>query len=1782
MNKIYRVVFNHATQTWTAVAEFARAKGKSATVDQSAAAKTVVSAGKIGFTPKLLTLLLLSGLSLQSQASGFGQNQPIYSFTEAPTPQNPRGTLEAINVGVPESKNTSTGGYNSQTKKEDLYAQGMSGTQVGNQKAVVSGYGGTAYGSQATATGYGSTAIGAAARALKSSSLALGQSAYANGDWSTSIGRQATTTEANTIAVGTASSAVAKSAISVGLSARAAGERAIAIGAKEATDTKTANRYDPDTNTQAFGEDSIALGTKARTNKAAKDGIAIGHDTEVEAEKGIAVGTNTLVKGAGSGAFGSTLQTNPQQKNIVEGQGSFSIGNNNSVTANSTVVLGSNINTENVSENSVFLGDGSSSDGDKSTVNSSTVSIDNQKNITFNNYAGTTPTGIVTVGSKGHERRIQNVAAGNVSQTSTDAINGSQLYSTNQALGKAAGSIATHLGGNSSVNADGSLTAPTYSLVEGKPSENKKKNYNNVGAALQALNSALEQSLTFQGNEGGNITKKLGDTLTIKGGATTQGNFSSKNTKVVVNGANGNKTLEVQIAENPEFNELKTNKLTVEKTSTFKGKITAQDGINITKGNLEVQNGVTVKMGNNKITEVADGKNTNDAVNFGQLTQVENKAKEAKTAADKAKEAADAAKNKAEQGFNLTANGQNQSTVKPGNTVNIKNGNNISVTKNTNNHEITIATSDAPSFTTITTTNGATIGGKLAANGGLDVKGGNIDMNNGKITKLQAGTDTTDAVNKGQLDTVDNKAQQAQRDATAAGKKADQASATAEQAKKQADDAVQKANEADTKADAAKKDAGEAKKDAGVAKKVADEAKNTAQNATNTANTAKDTADNALAEAQKGTKYQGDDKQTLTRKLGETLNIKGGQTNTDKLSENNIGVVKGQDDSTLNVKLAKDIQGLDSVTTGTLTATGAITQGPNDKRIVIDNGKITGLSETPTVDDDAANKKYVDDQNNKQNEGLKDLVGGNALVKDGKVTASDIGGTGKKTISEAIEAVRTTANSSASQFKGDNDTIVQPQNGVLNVKGGVTDTNKLSANNIGVIGDTNGTLTVKLAKELSDLDKVTVGTDQNKIELDGATGSVSAKNVTTKDLQATGDTTLGGQDKNLTVQKGTTINMGNNKITQVEDGTEAKDAVNFGQLTEVDNKAKTAQTTADNALAKANEGFKLQANGKNESTVTPGSTVDFKNGKNIQVTKDGNNITIATSDTPEFTSITTTNGATIGGKLTANQGLDVNGGNIAMNDGKITGLKAGEEDADAVNKGQLDGVKTDLETQLTNKTTEITNTLTNKGTKYQGDDNQTLSLRLGETLNIKGGVATNDLTTVDNIGVVKGQDDSTLNVKLAKDLKGLESVTTGTLTATGAITQGTNGAQIVINNGKITGLSATPTDNADAANKKYVDDQNNTQNDGVKDLVGGNALVKDGKVTATDIGGTGQNTIHEAINSVRTTANSSAREFKGDNDTIVQPQNGVLNVKGGVTDTNKLSANNIGVIGDANGTLTVKLAKELSDLDSVTVANTITAGTGENQVQLDGKTGAVTAKNITATETVKGKNLVATEKVTVGTNGNQIDLDGTTGKVTTKDLTVSGDTTLGGQGKNLTVQKGTTINMGGNKITEVADGTEANDAVNKGQLDGVKTDLETQLTDKATEITNALTNKGLNFGANEGEIVHRELGETLNIKGALANDVAASSENIRTKTHTDGTIEILIADKPKFTSIETDTLKVKGNAEIDGNQTVGGNQTVRGNQEVDGNSHIKGDQAVDGNLNVKGNADIQGSQRVGG
>uniref|UniRef100_UPI002353CCCC YadA-like family protein n=1 Tax=Actinobacillus porcinus TaxID=51048 RepID=UPI002353CCCC len=210
----------------------------------------------------------------------------------------------------------------------------------------------------------------------------------------------------------------------------------------------------------AVGYQATASGTNA---------LAMGKGATVTGENSIAIGTGNQVAASKSGAFGDpNIIMNTTSDNVAV-SGSYAIGNDNVINSSNTFVLGNDVNNKldadgkitgqaagNTVENSVYLGnkttatagDGSKTgtlknrkqngeEGTTTTAGSTgTVSTAKVGNMTYGGFAGAKADGVVSVGAAGNERRVQNVAAGEISATSTDAINGSQLYSVAQGVDK--------------------------------------------------------------------------------------------------------------------------------------------------------------------------------------------------------------------------------------------------------------------------------------------------------------------------------------------------------------------------------------------------------------------------------------------------------------------------------------------------------------------------------------------------------------------------------------------------------------------------------------------------------------------------------------------------------------------------------------------------------------------------------------------------------------------------------------------------------------------------------------------------------------------------------------------------------------------------------------------------------------------------------------------------------------------------------------------------------------------------------------------------------------------------------------------------------------------------------------------------------------------------------------------------------------------------------------------------------------------------------------------------
>ena len=334
------------------------------------------------------------------------------------------------------------------------------------------------FGLSSTATGIGSTALGFGARAISTNAVAIG-GAGGNGVTALTVANSTTASGVGSIAIGSntlrGAQAAGTDAIAIGGQSTASFSSGIAIGRGS-------------TSAGAFG---LAAGDGA---SASTNGIAIGKGTIATGTSSISIGLGNNVSGNNSGAIGDP--------STVTGANSYSLGNNNSVASNNAFALGNNITIPTGLDGSVVL-------GNDSTVSASVPTAGDTINGVTYNYAGATPVvgGVVSVGSAGGERQITNVAAGQVSSASTDAVNGSQLFATNtsvNSLGTTVNNIVNNGAGikyfhSNSILAD-SLASGTDSVAVGP-------------AATASASNAMAL--------GNGATATIADSVALGSGATT-------------------------------------------------------------------------------------------------------------------------------------------------------------------------------------------------------------------------------------------------------------------------------------------------------------------------------------------------------------------------------------------------------------------------------------------------------------------------------------------------------------------------------------------------------------------------------------------------------------------------------------------------------------------------------------------------------------------------------------------------------------------------------------------------------------------------------------------------------------------------------------------------------------------------------------------------------------------------------------------------------------------------------------------------------------------------------------------------------------------------------------------------------------------------------------------------------------------------------------------------------------------------------------------------------------
>ena len=1620
---------------------------------------------------------------------------------------------------------------------------------------------------------HGSTIVQGAGAQAKNGTVAIGDNSTAMADNSVALGTGATVTKTNRanvgnvqgVAIGRNASVEVNNGVAIGNLTKVASLNGFALGNTSWAGYDEAGNYvgaDNDqafgTNARAWGGSSMAFGNNAKA--AAGGAVAMGNGSQARGKWAVAIGNNAQAKGEGSRALGVNSyavglnsiamgwESNAREDSSIAigtdsdsvQKNSIAIGNRAVSYAEDSVTLGRNTTVNKNHNRSVALGTNSATADTHSTPNQLV------NGLWYKNLAGGTADSTVSIGNDTVKRTITNVAAGRMNASSTDAINGSQLFGVANSLGNLATTTKNILGGNAALDPDtGKLTMSDIGFT-GKST---------IHDAIRYNKDNIDKGLFFYGDNFVQNQVKLGDTVRIKGGAS--GALADNNIGVQ---ADGNGTLNVKLAK----------KLTGLDSVTAGTATIDNKGVSV-GGKLYVSTG-GLNANNQQLRGVADGTGSQDAVNYGQLQRAINgTAKEAIV--------------KANDDGNITI--RENSTAKGGKEYTVGLNYKITVGKGAASHPVTID-SGTGTVTGLTNTswnvnNPAPVTGRAATEDQLkrvnervnsnqyfinqntqniSDNSSRIGANARNITKIQGDITT----NKNDINTINNTLEKGLYFSSDTG---------ASIKRKLGDTLVIKGGATGALSDnnigvvsdgtgrltvkLAKYLTGLESVNAGnttISKNglsvgartyvTPDGINANNQKITGVANgTAPNDAVNfsqlqsAIGGTAKATTVKSKDANVT---VTEGTNVNGGKEYTvglgNKLAvgtahpvtvDGTAGTVTGLTNAAWNVNNPQAVTGraatedqLKTVNTQVNTNKDKIAQNTTD---IAQNATDIGKNKqdiTKNKTDIAQNttdigKNKTDIAQNKQNitQNTQDIA----------------------TNKNAISTINTTI-AKGLNFDGDSGAVINKQLGdKLSIKGGAAAAN-LTDNNIGVVSD-GSTLNVKLAKTLTGLDSVTAG---------GTTINSSGL-------------TVGG--KTYVTPNG--INANDKKITNVADGEVAansKEAVNGGQLhaakTELNNNISTAKNDvintglkfdADTGGVKTNKlGSKVTVNGDDNITTEISQTGDdTKIG--LKLKKDLNVTTVTATDTVKAGTVTI--GKQAGGAGGANgnfvTGLDNKSWN-ADNPQAVSGRAATED--------QLKSVNDKVNTNVTN---------INKGLNFNGDSGAAINKKLGDTVTIKGG-AMADLTD-NNIGVVS--DGSTLNVKLAKTLTGLDSVTAGGTTINGSgLTVGgktyvtPNG--INANNQKITGL-AKGTDPTDAVNFSQLQDaiggtakastvkaknsnitvEEGTNAAGGKEYTVGlgdkitlgtaNPVSVDGTAgtvtgltnTAWDVNNpqavTGRAATEDQLKSVNTQVNTNKDKIAQNTTDIAQNTTDIGKNKQDITKNKADIAQNTTDIGK-NKTDVAQNKQNIAQntQDITTNRNAISAinTTIAKGLNFDGDSGAVINKQLGDKLSIKGGAAAAN----LTDNNIGVVSDGSTLNVKlAKTLTGLDSVTAGGTiinsggltvgGKNYVSPNG--INANDQKITNVANGDVAansKDAVNGGQLHDTKTELNKNISDAKTELNKnigdtkaelnknisdtktelnnnindaktELTNKGLRFNADNDDEITNKLGSKVTVNG---------------------------------------------------------------------------------------------------
>ena len=1322
MNKVFKVIWNHATQTWTAVSELGHAKGKTKSkkivkltalagavltslgVSQMAQAGVDLGGSAVNITPNGTYNGSNKNVGVNSVVVGYQNTASSQDGTIAYGANNTATANAALAVG---NNNIATGGASTAMGVSSV-ASGEASVAIGNvaqatairttavgNRATATVDSASAFGNRANATGQFATAIGdnsnagaaavavgTHANASKQDSIAIGNNA--TGAWTNAIavGKDSVASQDHAIATGTSANASGIQAVGVGSYTKAEGNLAVAVGPyaqanKEAAIAMGSNATASESNSVAVGQtatasknNAIAIGTKTKAD--GDNAVGIGAYTESNGTRSTAVGVLSQANGAGSFAGGASAQATGANSVAIGGAQDGTLGNKAGTAAKATgdnaVSIGTNATAS--IKDSVALGSNSTT---SSFVPTNTATVGT---LTYSGFAGNTSAlgdgAVVSVGAAGSERQIQNVAAGRLTKTSTDAINGSQLYTVANDLDDKINNHHWVVSGNTTVNAAQPKESNVYhkDVVEFQ---------NGKGTTATVVNTPANKSL---GQAGKTIVQYNANIV------------NGENTEVVYN-ADGSVKINAKVAGGTDT--------TAEVVTGSPNALTVTNSTanNVTTYNVSVKTGDISTTTAGAATYDKDGDNAAGGNYGSRLTNVSTVTNIVNNVSwHLNSEAVSGTSGKLVAGSDTEA-----SNVRASNTVNINAGDNIAIKRNGNTIEIS-STAGAKGDTGATGAKGDT--GATGAKGdtgaagakgedGTSITGEVVDNGDGThtitITDLGTGSVTTTIVKDGK-----DGATGATGATGADGKNAEA------DVKDNGDGThtvtIKDGNGNTTTTIVKNGKNGKDGKDGVMTWDIKSTGHTTPASETN-AKTIKHTNTVNMEAGKNLTVEQSSNNDSATVKFALDSNV----TNLDKVVVNGKDGVDGKDGVTITAPGGKDgndgldgkvgISGKDGKDAVSISGKDGVGQigltGPKGKdgkdgasiNITTDNGKQTLVNREVGADGKPGKttQRIIYVPTDKDGNPLKDENGNTikrevATMDDGLIFGGNTGEAHKAALGTQVNVKGATTNTDWNKFDAGKNIMTQVNGDTItvglakdlevdnvDVNNNVTAKGTISAPTFKA-GDTtikNGVVT-NLTHHIDNPttvvdDKVLNITDEKKKE------AATVRDVLNSgwNLQANGkpvDAVTHGNNVNFASDKGTvTVKANSDGKTSVVnlDVNVDNDTItvnNKGQL--------VANGTTNFNVATKDGGNKVaKKGGSSTAKITSGKTITYTAGKNIAIEQNGGEILVSTTNDVNHNSVTTND-------LTVNKG-----GNIDMGGNQIHNVKAGTKDTDAVNVSQL-------------------------------------------------------------------------------------------------------------------------------------------------------------------------------------------------------------------------------------------------------------------------------------------------------------------------------------------------------------------------------------------------------------------------------------------------------------------------------------------------------------------------------